>query len=71
MKASEKMRVAFVNILAHLLPKEEAAAIAAALDTKEEMEEMFDFLQERNFKVPQQELRNKAGEIMKKSKTKS
>lgn len=69
MKASKKMRVAFVNILANLLPKEEAATIAASLESKEQKEELFDFLQKRDFKVPQQEIWNETGRIIKKYRT--
>ncbi|MBE6772761.1 MAG: hypothetical protein E7544_00910 [Ruminococcaceae bacterium] len=70
MKVSEKMRVAFVNILANLLPKEEAATIAASLETKEQKEEMFDFLQKRDFKATKQEIWNETGRIIKKHKAK-
>ena len=66
MPTLEERRILFVNILATLLPKETAAAVAATLNMEEEMIEMAIFLRDRDFKVTKQEILNECGRIIEK-----
>ena len=66
MPTLEERRILFVNILATLLPKETAAAVAATLNMEEEMMEMAIFLRNRDFKVTKQEILNECGRIIEK-----
>lgn len=66
MPTLEEKEIAFVNLLACLIPAKTAAAVAASLDTEEEMMEMFYFLKKKNYIATKQEILNECGRIIEK-----
>ena len=72
MNETERLKLkedAFIGILINMnLPKEERVTIAAALDTEEQMDELYYFLKNRDFKATSQEILNETGRIIKKYK---
>ena len=66
MPTLEEKEIAFVNLLACLIPAKTAAAVAACLNTEEEMMEMFYFLKKKNYIATKQEILNECGRIIEK-----
>ena len=66
MPTLEEKEIAFVNLLACLIPAKTAAAVAAFLNTEEEMMEMFYFLKKKNYIATKQEILNECGRIIEK-----
>ena len=65
MPTLEEKEIAFVNLLACLIPAK-TAAVAACLNTEEEMMEMFYFLKKKNYIATKQEILNECGRIIEK-----
>lgn len=68
-KRLEVKEEAFIGILINMnLSDKEVATIATALNTEDQMDEMYNFLKKRDFKATKQEIWNETGRIIKKHK---